>query len=560
MMPRVATTLALIGGLTASSTFAFAQDARTSLQEKRVDSLFAEYARGTTPGVAVAVVRDGRTLLSKGYGLASLEHRVPITSSTVFDVASVSKQFGGLAIAMLVEQGRVKLTDDIRKYIPELGDVGHTITIDHLLHHTSGLRDWPGTLSLAGWRMDDVISFEQILTMAYNQRTLNFVPGAEYTYSNTGYNLLAELVKRVTGQSFTEWTDEHLFRPLGMTSSRFRDDHTRLTPNRAFGYARTPTGGYSAVTNNLTALASSSLFSTADDLAKWVMNFDDPKVGGPAAMALMRTRGRLNDGTTIPYAFGVSHGEYRGQPTVSHSGGWASFATFVVHFPEKRFGVIVLSNGGGINPTRAAYNLADIFLDKEMGPRAPTTNALASAPKVDVAPAVLDRYVGLYRLGPGWYVRVRRDGRELKAQATREAEVSVSARSDTSFWVEAYTAPMTFRAVSGRPTQLTYRGRRYPKIEESAPLSAARLAELAGEYESEELQARYRVEVADSGLVMRHRRHGTIRLTPLWRDDFGGSAWFTRSVEFQRDAAGRVTGFSVLIDERSRDVRFTRRP
>jgi len=290
-------------------THAATAQASQDPQARRVDALFARFNERPSPGLAVAVVRDGKLLLSTGYGLANLEDRVPITSSTVFDIASVSKQFAGLAVAMLVEQGKVRLTDDIRKYIPELPDMGQTITVDHLLHHTSGLRDWPGTLGVAGWRMDDVISFDQILTMAYHQTTLNFKPGDEYTYSNTGYNLLAEMVARVTGQSFRAWTDAHLFKPLGMTSSVFRDDHTLVIPHRARGYARQPDSTFRQTPNNLMALGSSSLFSTVDDLAKWVMNFDDPVVGGRNAMAMTRTRGMLNNGSRIPYAFGISHGQ-----------------------------------------------------------------------------------------------------------------------------------------------------------------------------------------------------------------------------------------------------------
>lgn len=558
MMKLLATSLLCLGSLVTLSGISSAQEPAT-LRERRVDSLFAEFTRGTSPGVAVAVVRDGKVLLSKGYGLASLELRVPITPTTAFDVASVSKQFAGLAVSMLVEQGKVKLTDDIRTYIPELANVGQTITIENLLHHTSGLRDWPGTLALAGWRMDDVISFEQILTMAFNQRSLNFVPGAEYTYSNTGYNLLAEVVKRVTGQSFREWTDAHLFRPLGMVNTHFRDDHTVVIPNRAFGYSRAADGRYASVTNNLTALGSSSLFSTVDDLAKWVMNFDDPTVGGGAAMARTRARGVLNDGSTIPYAFGISHGEYRGLATVSHSGSWASFATYLVHFPQQRFGVIVLANSGSSNPTRSAHDVVDIFLESELGPRA-TPATPVSATEMTIAPSVLERYAGIYRLGPGWYIRIRRDGLALRAQASREAQVAMTAQSDTTFWVESYSAPIAFaRAGAGEPVQLVYRGRRTPKLVESPPKTTMQLAEFAGVYESGELQVSYIVEVRDGALVMRHRRHGIIALTHLWKDDFGGSVWFARSVEFTRDAAGRVVGFSAFVDERSRDIRFDRR-
>ena len=557
---RVVTTLSLfvaLGPLASPRAVARAQGGEVASEERRVDSLFAEYTRGATPGVAIAVVRDGKTLLAKGYGLASLEHRVPITPTTTFDVASVSKQFTGLAIAMLVGQGRIKLTDDIHKYIPELGDVGHPVTIDNLLHHTSGFRDWPGTLALAGWRMDDIIAFDQILLLAYRQRSLNFVPGAEYTYSNTGYNLLAETVARVSGQSFRAWTDDHLFEPLGMTNTRFRDDHTWVVPNRAFGYSKAADGTWTATTNNLEALGSSSMFSTAEDLAKWVVNFDEQKVGGAAAMAMTRTRGRLNDGSTIPYALGISHGMYRGQKTVSHGGSWASFATHVLHFPDLHFGVVVLANSN-INASRAANNLADIYLGKELATRPPPPDTYAGDRVVDVAPALLDKYVGLYRLGPGWYARVRRDGNTLEVRASGEDEVPLSARSDTLFWVESYGQPMIFTAAAGRPIQLAYRTIRASKLEESPPKSAAQLASLVGDYESAELGTRYRIEKTDSGLVMRHPRHGTIKLTHLWRDDFGGSTWFTRSVEFRRDAAGRATGFSVFIDERSRDIRFTR--
>ncbi|MEO8451230.1 MAG: serine hydrolase domain-containing protein [Gemmatimonadota bacterium] len=529
-------------------------------RERQVDSLFAEFTQGLSPGAAVEVIRDGKIVLSKGYGYASLEERTPITPATVFDVASVSKQFTGLAVAMLIDQGRIKVTDDIRKYIPELADVGKTITINHLLHHMSGLRDWPGTLRLAGWQGEDVISFSQILTFAYNQRTLNFTPGAEYMYSNTGFNLLAEMVARVTGKTFRAWTDEQLFRPLGMTSSHFHDNHNEVVANRAYGYGKTP-NGMVAITNNLTALGSSSLFTTVEDMARWVMNFEDPKVGGRAAMAMTRTKGVLNDGTTIPYAFGISHGEYRGRPNVSHGGSWAGFSTAVLHFPEQRFGVIILGNSPIVSATRLSYAVADIFLDTELGPLpAPVVDPIASAPVAVIAPAVLDRYVGLYRLGPGSYVRISRDGAGLKAQAGREPEAPMTAKSDTSFWVQAYNAPMILDvAADGGSVELAFRTRRAPKVQESAPVTPEQLAQLTGEYESDELATSYLVEVKDGGLVLKHRRHGTIPLTRFWRDDFGAGPGYMRSIEFLRDSTGKATGFSVFIDERSRDVRFTRR-
>ncbi len=533
---------------------ASAQD-QSARRERQVDSLFAEYAVGLSPGAAVAVVRDGRVLLTKGYGYANLEHRTPITPATVFDVASVSKQFTGLAVAMLVDQGRIKLTDDIRKYLPELADVGRVITIDHLVHHTSGLRDWPGTLRLAGWQFDDVISFRQILTFAANQRTLNFVPGSEYTYSNTGFNLLAEMVSRVTGTSFRAWTNEQLFRPLGMEHSHFHDDHREVVANRAYGYGRTPTG-MEAITNNLTALGSSSLFTTVEDLARWVMNFDDPKVGGPKAMALSRTKGALNNGTQIPYAFGISHGQYRGRPTLSHGGSWAGFTTAVLHFPEQHFGVIVLANSPIVPSSRLANFIADFYLGAELGPQAVPADPVGSAPTVEAEAEALDRFPGLYRFGPGQYLRIVRNGDRLTAATLPLPDAPMTPKSDSSFWLPGYNASLIFHA--GDSIVAEFRGLRSPKLPDAAPMTAAELPQFAGAYWSDELATLYQVEVKDGGLVLRHRRHGIIPLTWLWEDDFGGAAGSMRSVEFRRDNVGRITGFSVFIDERSRDIRFAK--
>lgn len=549
--------LAAFLALVSAASSSRAQNQNVDDRARRVDSVFAEWNRAGSPGLALTVVRDGRVLLERGYGHASIEHNVRITPTTVFDVASVSKQFAGLAIAMLVDQGRIKLEDDIRKYLPELRETGHTITVDHLVHHTSGLRDWPGTLAIAGWRMDDVIAYDQILRMAFNQQSLNFAPGAEYTYSNTGYNLLAEIIARVTGKSFRVWTDENLFRPLGMTSSHFHDDHAMVVPDRAFGYSRA-NPGWRAVANNLTALGSSSLFSTATDMAKWLANFDDPKVGGQRPMQLMRTRGTLNNGSQIPYAFGISHGIHRGQGTLSHSGSWAGFVSYLVHFPDKRFGVVALANAGAVPVQQAAFAVANIYLGDELEPESgPVT--MAGQPEVGVPHATLDRYTGIYRLGPGWYVRIRRDGRTLRTQATREEEFPLSPRTDSTFWVAGYNSFMMFQRDSAGIMTLLYRGMRVPRIATEYPPRGGSVAELAGEYVSDELQTSYRVEVKNTRVTVRHRRHGDIELTHAFGDDYASAMWFMPSVAFERDAAGRVTAMVINAGARVRNVRFVKR-
>jgi CubicO group peptidase (beta-lactamase class C family) len=452
----------------------------------------------------------------------------------------------------------VKLVDDIRMYIPELHKFDHTITVDHLLHHTSGLRDWPGTLSVGGWRFDDVISFNQILTMAYNQRELNFVPGAEYLYSNTGYNVLAEMVQRVTGKSFRAFTDSVLFRPLGMMDSHFHDDHTELTPNRAFGYARAPDGTFRSTPNALTALGSSSLFSSVDDLVKWVVNFDSAKVGGKAAMELMRTRGTFNDGKSNPYAFGITHGEFRGVPMINHSGSWASFSTFVMYFPSQKLGIVALANGGGINAGAAANQLASIYLDGALAAAPVAAPSLATV--VNVPSAMLDQYVGLYKLGPGWYTRIGREGTSLTSTATNEGAAPMTARSESEFWIPNYNASMSFKRDSaGKIAYLEYRGQRAPRMTETSSAAPKSLADYAGDYESAELGTTYRVVVKNGALEVQHPRHGNMPLTWLTREEFGSSAWFMKALEFTRDRRGRVAGFVVNGDARSRNIRFEKR-
>jgi CubicO group peptidase (beta-lactamase class C family) len=521
--------------------------------------MFAEYDRTDSPGWAVLVVRDGQVVLRRGYGVANLEHEIPISPSTVFDIASVSKQFAGMAISMLLERGDISLEDDVRLYIPELPDFGHTITIRHLVHHISGLRDWPGTLAIGGWRMDDVISFDQILTMAFNQQALNFEPGAEYSYSNTGYNMLAEVVARVTGQTFREWTDANIFQPLGMTHTHFHDDHTELVTNRAYGYSRDSDGLFHAVPNGLTALGSSSLYTTIDDLARWVINFEEKSVGGEAVIDRMTQRGVLNDGTQIGYAYGLSIGRYRGLTTKSHGGSWASFRTFLIHFPDQHFSVVVLGNFEPANPNRVAYSLVDLYLATELDPQ-PTAEAPESeAETVEVPTSLLDQYAGTYRLGPAWYVTISRSGGGLRARATAEDIFPVAARSDSTFWVEDYGAAVTFlRNDSGRVDRFRYRGMTCPKLEDEPQPSGPQLTEFIGEYVSDELSTSYVVAVEDGELVMHHRRHGTISLTPAWKDDFRGGEWFLNSVEFDRDESGNVIGFRVT-QGRSRNLQFVKR-
>ena len=358
--------------------------------EAKADQLFAEWNKPDSPGAALAVTRDGETIYTHGYGIANLEYDIPITPTSIFDIASVSKQFAAFAITTLSHDGKLSLDGDIRMHLPDVPDFGHTITIRHLLHHTSGLRDWVQSLVIAGDMMDDVLSFKHILKMVRHQKTLNFKPGDEYLYSNTGYNLLAEIVETVTGDAFPEWTNTNIFKPLGMTNSHFHDNYEMILKNRAYSYQVVENGGFKHAINNTTALGSSSLYSTVEDLAKWMLNFDNTQIGEQTVIDQMHQRGVLNKGEQINYAFGLSIGEYRGLQTVGHSGSWRGFRSHFIRFPDQKFGVVILCNLNTFNPLHLAEKVADIYLTEVLAPEeTPEPNNTAPPTKEETKPEPL---------------------------------------------------------------------------------------------------------------------------------------------------------------------------
>lgn len=332
---------------------------------KRIDQLVNAATGEQEPGASIAVVRDGKIIYSKGFGMANMEYGIRNTPQTIFHIASVSKQFTAFSIAMLADQGKLSLDDDIRKYLPELHDFGTPITIRQLIHHTSGLRDQWNLLVMAGWRMDDVITRDQILRLIARQHDLNFPPGERHEYCNTGYTLMGEIVSRVTGQPFSEWASENLFLPLQMMDTQFYDDHERLVPGRSYSYYLGE-GGFKKAVLNYANVGATSLFTTVEDLSKWAMNFEHPQVGNANVMKMMEERGILTNGDTLDYAFGQVLGRYKGLKTVSHGGADAGYRTMLLRFPDQKFSVSVFSNLASFDPYGLAYQIADAFLSDQL--------------------------------------------------------------------------------------------------------------------------------------------------------------------------------------------------
>lgn len=282
----------------------------SALMERAVDQLFAQWAEPNSPGAVIAVLQDGKVIYSQGYGAANLENGVPNTKATVFHLASVSKQFTAFAIYLLAQDGKLSLDDDVRKYVPKLHDFGKLITIRHLLHHTSGVRDQWNLLALAGWRLDDEITDDDVARLLFHQTELNFAPGDQFLYSNSGYTLLAMVVKQVSGKTLPEFAKERIFDPLGMSHTHFQGEYGIVVKNRAYSYARQPDGKYHYVALTYSTVGPSSLFSTVGDLARWDENFYTGEIGGLALLADMQQKGKLNNGKDINYASGLSLGKY----------------------------------------------------------------------------------------------------------------------------------------------------------------------------------------------------------------------------------------------------------
>ncbi len=521
--------------------------------ESKVDALFAPWNNLNSPGAAIAIVKDGIVVYRKGFGSAQLEYGIPITPSTVFHVASVSKQFTAMAITLLEAQGKLSASDDIRKYLPELHDFGPKITILNLLNHTSGIRDQWDLMILSGWRMDDVITQGQLMDRLKRQKELNFAPGERFLYSNSGFTLLAEIVSRVSGKPFTDWTRENMFEPLGMTSTHFHLDHTEVVRDRAYSYDGDLQRGFKNSPLNYANVGATSLFTTVEDMANWIRNFEDKRLGGPAVMEKMLAKTVLTNGTEVPYGRGISVDTYRGLKTFGHSGGDAGFRSHVVYFPEARFGVAIFSNLGSFNPGGMAYQVADIYLASQLKPvEAPTAAAPAPQAPITLSPKDLEPMVGTYWIESNGFVRkILLDKDKLVYFRTADNTTELVPLSPTKFQMKGVQGNVYVDFLDKKGnfydgytvTEANGSKAVAKRIEPYEP-TEAQLKEFTGSYYSDELDVRYDVTLRSGSMWVTGQGHQEdAPLTPVMKDSFtvGGEI----RVKFERNARGAVTGFLI---------------
>ena len=517
----------------------------------KIDRAFGAVGGADAPGCAVGLSENGRPVLTRAYGMANLEYGVPNTPETIFESGSVAKQFTSALIVLLAQDGKLSLDDDIRKHLPELPDFGKKITIRNLLTHTSGLRDQWGLLGLRGSPPgSQVHSFATILDLASHQKALNFDPGEEYLYSNTGYTLAAIIAQRVGGQPFATLSQERLFKPLGMTNTRWRDDFTRVVKNRATAYQGNAANGFRMDMPFTNVIGNGGLLTTVGDLLKWNAFLDSasPAVGGRALVETLETPMTFNSGRKSSYALGLSVGVVDGIREVTHGGSTAGYRTWLARYPEKRTSVAVLCNLASAN----ASALGEAAIGAIM-PRPP--RATPAAASITLTEAQLGPYVGLFRV-PRTQSLIRttvRDGRLVMELPRGSTPAPVGA--------DRFRIPggpeMVYQREGGRTRAvLLVDGEdttRYEAVAAITP-SAAQLASYAGSYWSDELDTRFTVAVRDGGLVLRERLGDETRLTPTFADGFASPAG---AVVFSRDSAGRVSGFGIWAG-RIRNVQFRR--
>jgi CubicO group peptidase (beta-lactamase class C family) len=515
---------------------------------RKIDALFAAYDKTDSPGCALGVVQNGAFVYEKGYGMGSLELGVPLTPQSVFYMGSVSKQFTAASVVLAAEQGFLSLDDDIRKYVPEIPAYEKPVTLREMLHHTSGLRDILGLLALSGRNFEDIHPTPELLDLLSRQKALNFAPNEEYLYSNTNYFLMSVVIRRATGKPLSTFAEDNIFKPLGMTHTRFYDDHSVIVAGRVPAYEPRDGGGFRIDwSTNFDKIGDGGLLSSVDDLLLWDRNFYDNKLGKGALLKELQTKAVLNNGKSIEYALGLEISQYRGLPIVEHGGALFGYRTSLLRFPEQKFSVICLCNLGSSNPGRLAEQVADIYLEAQLAPESKKETATGAQP----VPRGLD---GSYREAETHAVyKVTRDGDELvlvgeHLRPVGPGRYTVGGNIAVQFDSPAGGEPrFTISPPDGQP-------RTFQRIQPVTP-TAAELAQYAGEYQSSELQATYKFDVKDEKLTLSVGWQEPVSLEPSVRDEFEGSSG--RAFVFRRDAAGHITGCD-LFAGRVRDISFKR--
>ncbi|NML69444.1 beta-lactamase family protein [Chryseobacterium sp. RP-3-3] len=504
---------------------------------RKTDSLLKVYQQANAPGMAVAIIKDGKVIYKKTYGLANLENKTPITDSTAFNIASVSKQFTAF-IALLAEQeGKLSLDDDIRIYLPELSRLPYKITIRQLANHTHGLANFSEIKKLQGFGDEFKVTNDVGVHTLLGIKSINFPPGENYQYNNTGFTLLAEILHRVYKKDFSQIAKKYIFNPLHMKNTVAIDDPDKIIPNLAESYQ--PKGStFLKLPIGQMVNGSSNIYTTLDDLCKWAVNFQNPVQGNRALYNTMQRNTVLSSGKNIEYGLGLQTEKYKGLDVVFHGGGTVGYRTYILHVPSQQFSVVLLGNKQSFEGLLIAYQLIDFFLkDQQRLPALPQKTAYTSSE--------LEKFKGVYELNPGNYLEISTEGKDLYLGTyNQNGKEPLQVIGDNKFKITSIpTASLTFHngSVSLRIADFTYNAKKTtlnpPKLENMA------LNKLAGFYRNEEFNTIYQLLIENNKLIARHPLNGDIELYPLHPTSFYSTTEYFGQLDFKYDKNNEITEF-----------------
>ena len=551
-------TFAIVFSLLSISPSVRGQEAPLDQQlARRIDSIFSPYARTDAPGCAVSVMKAGKILYANGYGMADVAQGIPLRSTTPTNVASTSKQFTALAILLLDREGKLRLDDEVRRYLPEFPDFGHPITLRMLLNHTSGLRELTNLFYLAGWRNSDVQSKDDVLMMIKRQRDLNHLPGAEFAYNSSGYILLAIVIERVSGVSFRRFIIDRIFTPLGMTRSEVQEEINQVIPHRATGYWGHDPAALRTARPPFSFAGPNGVVTSVEDLARWDENFYSQRVGTKAMLDQMSTAGRLAGHSEFGYGMGLFVGTHRGFAMVSHAGSDYGYKADFIRFPSEQITVAVLCNAFDIAPTPLALQVADLYLPPKEKP--PVTSAMPPLPH-DTVTENSAAFAGLYwNDARGEGPRFVYQNGQLKIDGGGEGLFVLRPLGNNVFRLMEAPRRYVFtfmRRAGSLVLSVDHEGspvREYRRVVDAKP-SAATLRSLAGKYYSQEVHGTWTFVARGDSLVLERPWTEPTKLSAVFGKIFDSHQGFT--LEFRRTRSGE--SLVEVSTERARRVKFIR--
>jgi len=535
-------------------TFSQNQD-RITVTEAAIDALYEEYNTSDTPGIAVSVIKDNKVIYQKGFGIANLEYGIPITTKTKFHVASLSKQFTAFMILKLEDEGLLFINDDVRTYIPELPDYGKKITINHLLTHSSGIRDQWRLLEMAGWRLDDVIKTEQVFKLITNQKELNFPPGDGFSYSNSGYTLLAIIIERLTKTSFANYAKQTIFDPLQMNDSFFYDDHEEMVTNRAYSYKK-ENERFKKSNLNFATVGPTSLFTTVEDMSKWALNFKNMTIGNERIFKSMSQKAQKNDGSISSYAKGQFIGNHYGYKNIYHSGSDAGYRSYFVRFPDLDYQFILFANASYVNSSKETFKLVNYYL-KDKKPKNETSDTKDQIFQYDedlfinLSNAEMKKFEGTYfnRETKGYTeVKLKNDTLYLEGSVLSET-IKLYPVGNSNFKIKGskYDISVNFKVNDYKEPVIEIR---IPdimwywnmKVDKASP------SNYLGSYYNDELKTQYDLVKKENELYLTHQKLDDIKIEQINEAYFSSKNRNFSNMRFKRNNSGKVVGFTVSND------------